>query len=466
MTNILAFSRAYQKRYFPLIERYLSSSEIKFYHVVFDIKERIFVESLGGEVVLTIEDEINAQGCAEIFGDQMLIVPVEIFKLIPHPFSLGGSDRYLRQLDARQRLRVVNILYLALEKVFRLKNITHVLNEPVAFLPAHLMMFLARKFGATELFWNASYLPGHFTFLQCLDASEIVTPKRLQYTPQEILRLVADHCQKVEADMGKPLYIPTRQCREGLFKRLWLFLISALKLSRRLGMLFKKVNPANYIYSLSFQQYLWEFDCCLANIVFMYDNFDDIDNNRDVFFPIHLEPEAALHYGAPKYINQVAFAEQIAGAIPDGSTLWIKEHPSQPGALGTSNWKSLRRRVGNVRFLPGSLSSRKVILKCWGTVSIGSTAGMDSLVLGKPTFVFGGAYYSNYPGAFKSESYEDFAIKIRHLLGQKDLVPKAKLREALARDMIKCVSGNPFSGKELYSQKSVAEVAIGIGRFI
>ncbi len=114
----------------------------------------------------------------------------------------------------------------------------------------------------------------------------------------------------------------------------------------------------------------------------------DFEDKPFVYFPLHIEPEMALHGISPEYFYQHAAIAAISRDLPAGVYLLVKEHF---GAIGRRP-NSFYRQVNDLKNV--------IWLKTWEygfecaqranvVATICGTAGLEALVAGKPVIAFG-----------------------------------------------------------------------------
>ncbi len=135
----------------------------------------------------------------------------------------------------------------------------------------------------------------------------------------------------------------------------------------------------------------------LRNLV-AYRLLIDFDEPKDddvyYFYPIHTEPEAVvLYHGHGLYTNQVKLIENIAGQLPPGVLLYVKDHPHVVGYRSVDDYRRLKA-VPNIRLIRTAVSSKRLIQRSLGVVTITGTAGFEALLLGKQVYTFGKTFYS------------------------------------------------------------------------
>jgi len=115
---------------------------------------------------------------------------------------------------------------------------------------------------------------------------------------------------------------------------------------------------------------------------------DDMKGIRFVYYPLHMEPEAALHGISPEYFYQHALIAAVSRDLPAGVRLVVKE------AFG-----NIGRRPANFYRQIADLKN-VVWLDCWemgldcakqadAVVTICGTVGLEAAVSGTPVIAFG-----------------------------------------------------------------------------
>ncbi len=124
---------------------------------------------------------------------------------------------------------------------------------------------------------------------------------------------------------------------------------------------------------------------------FPWDKYDA--SKQFYFYPMHLEPEGAVSYwGDGLYANQIKLIENIAGMLPPGVLLYVKDHPHEIGYRAVNDYYILKS-IPNIRIIKADLPARRIILDSKGVITINGTAGFEALLLNKPVYIFGNAYY-------------------------------------------------------------------------
>ncbi len=118
---------------------------------------------------------------------------------------------------------------------------------------------------------------------------------------------------------------------------------------------------------------------------------------RFVYYPLHVPGDVALTLRAPDYFDQLAFIDYLARTVPVSHRVAFKEHPAMIGALDAGRIRSLLRRHDNVFLLSPDTNNYDVLNAAEAVVTVNSKSGAEALMLGKPVFVLGDAFYRQAP---------------------------------------------------------------------
>ncbi|MBP9694914.1 MAG: hypothetical protein KBD73_00660 [Candidatus Magasanikbacteria bacterium] len=127
--------------------------------------------------------------------------------------------------------------------------------------------------------------------------------------------------------------------------------------------------------------------------------------DKFAFFPLHFEPETSLLNIAPFASDQIAIVRMIARSLPINFKLYVKEHPAMVHKRERSYYKELLK-IPNVILVDPKIKSFDLILDAKLILTITSTTGWESLLLGKPVISFGHIFYNEYPGVRYSATPE------------------------------------------------------------
>lgn len=145
-------------------------------------------------------------------------------------------------------------------------------------------------------------------------------------------------------------------------------------------------------------------------------HFDVFDPDQTYwFYPLHLEPEAVVLYQAHGlYTNQVKLIENIAGQLPPGHLLYVKDHPHDIGYRDAADYRRLNA-VPNICLLDAGVPGKQVIRHAYGVVTITGTAGFEAMLMCKPVVTFGTTFYSGYAGVRRLDHIRDLRTTLHGL---------------------------------------------------
>lgn len=126
------------------------------------------------------------------------------------------------------------------------------------------------------------------------------------------------------------------------------------------------------------------------------------DMQRDfVYFPLHYQPERTTCPDGGLFEDQYLVATMIARTLPEGWRLYVREHPSQfadfPffGEQGRyPHFYEDLLEIGNVVLVDITANPFDLIDRARAVATVTGTAGWEAVVRGKPSLVFGNAWYA------------------------------------------------------------------------
>jgi hypothetical protein len=455
---LLCFSRDFQADLFSRAERHFPVEETV--HLVMNRDEAARVRSVSSGAVYVLAD-FCILSTAELVSEAAFELPDDFGAVTDFPYDPILADRFLRKRPPHEAAVIAGRIFRCIEDIFSKHRITHVLNECVAQFPAHVLLYFARKQGARPLFCVALFLPSHFVMVDGIDASHVVVPERPQYDEAEAARLVDAYLSEVRKGRVDLAYVKSFFGRPSVSRETYR-VGRALAATCKAWATDRGRDSGDYIAQGDklghVRNAVWRF----RSTVTEFDDPADIQSG-DVFFPLHLVPEAALSYCGYEYESQQEAVRMIAASLPTGARLWVKEHPQQAGALLSSEWASARQDNKKLRILPGWLSIRPYFSKFTCTVTVASTAGIDSLVHGTPTVVLGRPYFRDFHSVVAVDD-------IRQIGACMAKATRDGLHEKFRADAIaiarKAVAGRPYVAPDLLADATVREFAQGVAAFL
>ena len=135
------------------------------------------------------------------------------------------------------------------------------------------------------------------------------------------------------------------------------------------------------------------------------------DKNSVVLF-LHVQPEAALIPKGGFFYDQLIILDLILEALPSDMNVFIKEHPNQFENIAQDKhersidfYKYLLKDK-RVKLLDISIPSAKIIKNAGAIISNSGTVSWESILVGKPSIVFGWAWFTDCKSCFVVDSVE------------------------------------------------------------
>lgn len=127
-----------------------------------------------------------------------------------------------------------------------------------------------------------------------------------------------------------------------------------------------------------------------------------------VYVPLNYQPECTTSPLGGVYADQILMIETLAAALPKGWRLYVKEHPYQwlPRGLNyfSYRYEGFYRQIAdipNVSLVPFSMNSYVLTDHARAVATVTGTPGFEALLRGKPTLLFGAAWYKDHPELFR-----------------------------------------------------------------
>ncbi len=117
-----------------------------------------------------------------------------------------------------------------------------------------------------------------------------------------------------------------------------------------------------------------------------------------VYFPLQLQPEMTTSALGGRYRDQAYAIENLAGILPDGVRILVKENPRQSGYMRGPMFFHRLKRIPSVTFLSSWANTHELTANARFVATITGTVGWEAIRQGKPALVFGYAWYRGLPG--------------------------------------------------------------------
>jgi hypothetical protein len=118
----------------------------------------------------------------------------------------------------------------------------------------------------------------------------------------------------------------------------------------------------------------------------------DMPTGEYIYYPLHVDPEASTIVLSPFHTDQMAIIEAISKNMPAGMKLIVKEHLPCAGKRPNGFYKRISTIPG-VTLVSPFMDNFSLIKNAAVVATITGTAGLEAMILGKPTLVFGPVHY-------------------------------------------------------------------------
>ena len=127
--------------------------------------------------------------------------------------------------------------------------------------------------------------------------------------------------------------------------------------------------------------------------------------DKFVFFALNYQPERTTNPDGGLFYDHYRCFLILDGLLPNDYKIVIKEHPNQYKYVGMGercrwlNYYDDFKKSNRCVFVPTSFSSHNIVLKAAATATITGMVGWETLLIGKPVFIFGATWYEKCHGA-------------------------------------------------------------------
>jgi hypothetical protein len=116
---------------------------------------------------------------------------------------------------------------------------------------------------------------------------------------------------------------------------------------------------------------------------------------KEIYFPLHMQPEYTTDVRAPFLTNQLALIDNIAKSIPIGYRLVVKDHPAMSGERDIGYYRSLQK-LYNVDLVSPYVDGHDLIKRSAMNVTITGTTAWESILYERPVVAFGPLFYGYF----------------------------------------------------------------------
>jgi capsule polysaccharide modification protein KpsS len=131
-------------------------------------------------------------------------------------------------------------------------------------------------------------------------------------------------------------------------------------------------------------------------------------------FPLQYRPEASTLVHARYYNDDYETLRNIAFSLPMDARLLVKEHPAAIGVRDSHFYRRLKELPG-VQLAAPDWPLREHLDAISAVVCLTSTLGFEALQAGLPVLMLGRAFYEDYPGVLRVQSWDQLFHALREL---------------------------------------------------
>ena len=410
MKTLVLFHRLELTEMFSAMSVHLQNS-FNLIHVAYsDVEVKLLKNSAIVGDIICFKDEISkllAEGIP-VKSTMLEMLDSEILKSTKGNFNLNGalqSDRGFSALDYDESLKLTLAYATFWEELILSSSVDFVMHEDITLMMNFICAIKCDKHGAKYVYQLMEpRLPGDQCYLTLYGCEFICSELESNHS------LYVSGSKSVNHDEVDSFLIKFRSSfdiyLDGIIKsRTSPLVLLAGALYHQLTYKIRQIRFDKLVDNID----LWHVSCNkylvryrnlrrYANEV-TFSKFDD--TVPYYFYPLHLEPESVvLYFGGGMYQNQVKLIQNIAAQLPPGDILYVKDHPHDFGYRSADDYIALTN-VPNIRLLEHNFPGKAVIKSAKGVFTINGTSGFEAVILGKPAFIFGNAFYRNCPGVFQ-----------------------------------------------------------------
>ena len=177
-----------------------------------------------------------------------------------------------------------------------------------------------------------------------------------------------------------------------------------------------------------------------------------------VLFALNTPYDSQILVRAPEYRDILSLIALVAGMMPIGYDLVVREHPAYPGSLDHSHFAGLCRRHPHVRLVSSDIPLLDVVAKARGVLIINNTVFVDAILAGKPVLSLANGYFRGTGLTREIGRLADLRPALDELVaGGLDGDKRARLAEIMA-----ALFQETFPGPESHHEDKAETISDGI----
>ncbi|OGF62502.1 hypothetical protein A2926_03510 [Candidatus Giovannonibacteria bacterium RIFCSPLOWO2_01_FULL_44_40] len=146
-------------------------------------------------------------------------------------------------------------------------------------------------------------------------------------------------------------------------------------------------------------------------------------SKKFIYAALNQQPESTTSPLGGIFVDQLLMLKVLSSSIPSDWLIYVKEHPMQWKLRG-SDYFSYRYRgyykamaaLHNVRIVPINTDNFYLIDKSQCVATVNGTTNWEAVLRGKPSLVFGYAWYREAPGVFKVNNAEACKVALKEII--------------------------------------------------
>lgn len=333
-------------------------------------------------------------------------------------FECLGVSRSRDSLEKIERITISTI-----HKIFHECEINFIVNEMVANMGSYLLARIGADYGVPYVSIMGSRLPGRMIIdlTDGIDEAHLYRTLFEGFSKKELIP--TDHQKEIihEYLRGFENVMPDYMRIGGLSNlSFWnlcqrVFInIAQLSKDIKAGFIYPYDPFLGCVYKYNFLnkfRTIKRFFRCKFQTI----KYDCVASEKFFLYPLHYHPEASTSVLSWANFNEIDIIRSIASSMPRGFKLYVKDHPSAKGFLSSSDYERIKS-IPNVRLINSEINAKYLIKRSVGVVTLTSTVGYESLIIGKPVITMGDIFYNFHPLCINVKNHFELPKAIRRII--------------------------------------------------
>jgi len=344
----------------------------------------------------------------------------EIFSRLAEKHPFNAPDRYIDQQNHGARIGIIQDVSTILSDILESYDVVSYVDEPVANLYNYYISYILKWRNVTTIHFQAIF-GGHGFFLtKDIDETKPIPLSLIdvesRFPSTSIAELVERAFPRSSPQSRSERYIYSYANKRSL-------VLSILRNVAKLAVRFARgaINPGGYTYlDTETSSTAYHIQCLSRTLFHTGDPYVDLSQDPGcldgaIIIPLHFDPENICMYLSPYFQSQ---AQMILATVSvraeDPHPIYVKEHPSQPGALLTPRYSWLHS-IPNVHLIRATARIEPLITNRSTIVSLGSSLCIHGLIRGSTVILAGSSYISRLPGVIFCNTIRSFKAQMKNV---------------------------------------------------